>query len=421
VTLFAFAWVVVGGVIIVLVYVDIFLTVLHPSVESPLSNRFQQTIWRGLQVVAHVLPSGPHRHALLGLGLPLMVAGLIGFWLLLLSVGFACLYTPWIGDLAVFSADNAFGGFFDALYYSSVTLSTLGYGDLLPLTPTFRILAVFEALTGAVTISASVAYILAVYPALADQRTLARTLNAEVAGQSDGLPMLRRYLMSDGNWHSDLFTTIRELAFALLNISASHETHPVLYYAHAKHVQHSFVRMLITAQSLVSILRYSLSVDQHPDTVNNPHLLLLEQSLHYSLNQLSQSIHVTQSEAASDDGQRYAAAYAHVCDVMEQIGLKSSRLQHASAVPVLVESEAEEPGDDGNAAQGVRAAETFAYNGDPNVLDPALDLASATPEQAYAVFRQQTDPRIEAYALACGYGIEEARASTATTWWKGSR
>jgi voltage-gated potassium channel Kch len=418
---FAFAWVIVGVVIIVLVYVDIFLTVLHPSVESPLSNRFQQTIWRGLQVMARVLPTDTQRHALLGLGLPLMVAGLIVFWLLLLSVGFACLYTPWIGDPTVFSADSALGGFFDALYYSSVTLATLGYGDLLPLTPAFRTLAVFEALTGAVTISAAVAYILAVYPALAEQRTLARTLNAEVAGQSDALPMLRRYLMSDGNWHSDLFTTIRELAFALLNISESHETHSVLYYAHARHVQHSFVRMLITAQSLVSTLRYSLSVDHHPDTVNNPHVLLLEQSLHYSLNQLSKSVHVTLPGAVSDNGQQYAAAYAHVCDVVEQIGLKSSRVQRTLAVPVLVESEAEEQSGDENAVQRVRAAETFAYDGDPSVLDPALDLASATPEQAYAVFRQQTDPRIAAYALACGYGIEEARASTSTTWWTGAR
>ena len=39
-------------------------------------------------------------------------------------------------------------GMGDAIYFSFVTLATLGYGDLTPATPAMRGLAVFEAVIG---------------------------------------------------------------------------------------------------------------------------------------------------------------------------------------------------------------------------------------------------------------------------------
>jgi voltage-gated potassium channel Kch len=39
-------------------------------------------------------------------------------------------------------------GMGDAIYFSFVTLATLGYGDLVPATPAMRGLAVFEAVIG---------------------------------------------------------------------------------------------------------------------------------------------------------------------------------------------------------------------------------------------------------------------------------
>ena len=413
---------VLGALLIIVVCVDIFLTVLHPTIESPLSNRFQQIIWQGLRVVERVVHRYQRKMGILDSGLPLMVAGLIIFWLMLLGFGFACLYYHWIGDPNTFRSSNPIeGSFFDALYYSGVTLATLGYGDIQPISIPFRALAVIEAITGAITISAGVAYILAVYPALNQQRTIARALNAEVAGQSDALPMLRRYRAADGQWHSELFTQLRDLALALLDITESHETHSVLYYAHPRHVQHSFLRVLITAQSLVAILRYGLSVDRYPDTVKHPHVLLLEQSLHYSLHRLSMSIHIPETSQAHVpvNQQSLAEEYRTVCNELEQIGLTSARLQRSAGVPVLVESDAERDTTNESAEHAALVDGSFEYNGEPNILDPALDLASQSSEAAFVVFRLQTDPLIAAYAVACSYVLDDARASYSTMWWTG--
>ena len=54
-------------------------------------------------------------------------------------------------------------------------------------------------------------------------------------------------------------------------------------------------------------------------------------------------------------------------------------------------------------------------------LDPALDLASDSPLEAYVAFRLASDPHIAAYASANGYTLEEARADYETTWWVGGR
>lgn len=415
-------FVIFGAFVVITVSLDVFITVLHPSVESRLSNRFQQAIWYTLRLIDSAVNRRKHRVEILCWGLPLMVAGLIVLWLMLFGVGFACIYYPWIGNRTIFNATNPINGhFFDALYYSGVTLATLGYGDIQPIALPFRALAVVEAVTGAVTVSAGVAYILAVYPALAQQRTIARALNAEVAGQSDALPMIRRYLTADGQWHSDLFSQMREFALDLLNISESHDTHSVLYFAHTRHVQHSFLRVLVTAQSLVSILRYGLSIDAYPDTVKHPHVLLLEQSLHYSLHQLNRSIHTTASAQANQHGEelQLAKEFKKLCRDLEQVGLTTARTQHSAGVPVLIETDAEDEHYADSPRQNQTRSESFQYNGDPDVLDPALDLSSQSPVAAYCEFRLQTDPLISAYATACGYTLDQVRASYSTTWWTG--
>lgn len=351
-----------------------------------------------------------------------MVAGLILLWLLLLAIGFALIYYPWIGNAGVFSSDNPLEQTaLNALYYSGVTLGTLGYGDIQPLTNPFRILAVIEALSGAVTISFGVAYVLAVYPALARTRTIAATLEGEVAGQSSALPMVRRYLTQDQRWSGELATRLREIGLELVALTQDHVTHPVLYYAHPQRVQHSFLRILVTAQSLIGLLRYGLSPDQHPDLVRHPHLLLLEEALHYSLRRLTASLHMPPLSEPNphEEQERLLAEFASVCDGLERIGLVSARIRNTRPVPVLMETTISTHPNVENGRLATEDKDTFTYEGQPEVMDPALDLASDSASQAYIAFRLATDPHIAAYAETCGYPLEVALADSQTTWWVG--
>jgi hypothetical protein len=67
---------------------------------------------------------------------------------LVFSVTFHVMETIWPGSLHVTSAEGAPGaavGLKNAIYFSFVTLATLGYGDVVPATPLARSLAIFEA------------------------------------------------------------------------------------------------------------------------------------------------------------------------------------------------------------------------------------------------------------------------------------
>ena len=397
-----------GVLLLALVQLDIVATVLHPGLESPFSNRLQRGLWRALRRIAR-RPGG----ALLTAGFPLMIVSLIFAWLGLLLVGFALLYHPWLGDPRAFTLPTgARSSWLAALYFSGTTLSTLGYGDIAPVAWPFRLLAVTEAASGVVTITLSVTYLLNVFPALTRQRALALALDAETVGHPGGLPLVRRYLGGRHRWEAQFDARLRELAGAILDLTANHESHPILYYAHPRRVEQSVLRVLVTAQGLVGLLRYGLSPDAHGDLVHNPQVVLLEQALGYSLRHLAASLH-TPSAAPRDDRalrDRYAADYRGLCAELERLGLASSRQGAARPVSVLAAAT-----DDVDLAS-VTASAAPGGGRDGRFLDPAIDLTSRSPLDAYVAFRRATDPLLTAYAATSGYSLREATSDERATW-----
>lgn len=437
-----------GVSMVLLVAFDVVVTVLHPEVESPLSTRFQLLLWRLLRALQRRLTpqhEGQERgRTVLNWGLPLMVSGLIVLWLTVLAFGFALIYYPWIGDSHAFASPHGnAGSFTKALYFSGVTLATLGYGDIQPVSWPFRLLAIAEGFTGAVGIGLQVAYVLAVYPAFSRLRTTGVSLDAEVAGQAGALPLVRRYMTSPGEWNPGLSTRLYSLAQDILAITEAHETHPVLYYAHPRRVQHSFLRILATAQSIIGLLRYGLSPDTHADMVRDPQLLLLEQALHYSLRRLNASLTISESEeeVVTKNRVHLSDEYNRVCDQLEALGLTSSRQKATTPVPVLVEASVETNPDetrphhpreiedgalsthgDNASAPSLDDHPELPGELDPlDLLDPALDLKSSSALDAFIVFHAETDPYLTAYASACGYTLEAATADQQTSWWIGAR
>ena len=406
----------VGVLMIIVTLFDIVATVLHPQAQSPISNRFHRLAWRLLLFGARPFTAGDRRHALLGWGLPLLISGLIGLWVLLLAVGFALLYYPWIGDPAYFDTPpGTTGSPLDALYFSGTSLTTVGFGDFQATRNPFRLLAIAEAASGFVVISLSVAYLLAVYPAVGRVQALAVALDAEVAGQPGTLPLVRRYLAAEGRWDDAFADRLRELAVALLEVTGVHETHPVLYYSHPRHPHHSFLRVLLTAQGIVGRCRYGLSPDKHGAIVRNPQLVLLEQSLLYALRRLSASLHIPEirREDALPEDDQLRADYERICAELEELGLTSSRQLDSAPIAPILDSSVDDPArdEDGDDDDTGHRANTRAVGGREaqGVGDPAYDDTATSPDAAYLAFRCETDPHIVAYAVACGYPIDEAR------------
>lgn len=69
---------------------------------------------------------------------------------LLMGLGWSIIISVWVGNFPEsFSFAEVSGeGFFNAFYYTFVTMTTLGYGDLLPLTPAAKSFSVLISVSG---------------------------------------------------------------------------------------------------------------------------------------------------------------------------------------------------------------------------------------------------------------------------------
>lgn len=147
---------------------DVFNTLLHPSgagaIGPGMFRMLRKLLGRQQRVAA-----------------PLGIVTTIATWAGGLMIGFALIYWPHLPERFVLAAGldpAAQGGFGDAVYVSGVALVTLGFGDIVAQASVLRLALVLEALIGFALLSASITWVLSIYPALVRSRALASTINA---------------------------------------------------------------------------------------------------------------------------------------------------------------------------------------------------------------------------------------------------
>lgn len=177
-------WSVLGAALIAIVLLDVFHTLWHPSGQGRLGHKLMALVWRLTR---------RRRPRLRQLGGPLSMVTVTLTWVVLVALGAALLYWPHLPDGFSYAAglDPLRGEFLDAIYLSLVTVTTLGFGDIVPTDPWLRLVPPVEALIGFALLTAVVSWVLQVYPALTRRRGLAlRLAFLRDAGTLDGLDRL---------------------------------------------------------------------------------------------------------------------------------------------------------------------------------------------------------------------------------------
>jgi hypothetical protein len=302
------------------------------------------------------------RAEVLGWGAPLMIGGILVFWSTLYVVGFALVYVPFMRNVSAFSVSGAGPGsaLGDALYFSATSFVTTGYGDIVPVHPLARLLALLEGGLGLTTLSLSVTYLLSVYPLIARKMSLAQSLNQETGGRSDAVVLAQRYV-SSGRYEA-LAQRLAGMNDALLQLGQSHALYPVLYFVRPREAHLSFVRVLAVIQGIVATLRYGLDPEVYDDVVTDPRLLILEEGLLSTLHMLADSSHLAPARATESD-----LEVAH----RDHIALLDALREHGVA---------------------------------------AVSSGDRATHEAHNRFRTATDRYLRAYAENAGYDIATARA-----------
>ena len=232
-------------VVIGLVLVDAFEAMVLPRrvtrAYRPARGYFR-SMWALWRAAACRLPPGKRRETFLGVFGPLSMLLLFCLWAFSLVFAFGVLH--WSLATPMFLAHAEPAGLVTYLYFSGVTFFTLGFGDVSPVAPLGRFLAVAEAGTGFGFMAVIIGY-LPVLSQAASQREITISLLDARAGSppSAAEGLLRAARVGKIASVEPFLAEWERWAAQLLE---SHLSFPVLVYYRSQHDNQSWLSALIS-------------------------------------------------------------------------------------------------------------------------------------------------------------------------------
>jgi hypothetical protein len=253
---------VVAGVLLILVgLLDVFFSVLHYDGFGFLSSRLYNRLFEAVRFVTRQLP---RKYRALGLSMaaPLMVPVTITVWIFLVSLGYALVYYAGMdGRTFSFSNLGLQPSFMEAIYFSGVTIATLGLGDVTPLSPLYQAIAVSEALVGFGILTLSITYVIGIYEILRQLGVLTAGLYHQAQDTDDPLSILVPHF--PGGKHRGLEAHLMALHRDLVEVYEGLRRYPVVYYYHSRRAYRSLPFAFRMIGGMAGALRWGLPRD-HP-------------------------------------------------------------------------------------------------------------------------------------------------------------
>ena len=317
-----------GGALLLLVAYDIYATILHASARfGPIGESLNRVVWRMMRGLAFRL-SRSRRHRLLNTVGPLLLPSLIFIYIVMLVVSFALIYYPRMPEQFVVGPEARVAAWNESLYFSGITLTTVGYGDIAPRTLAMRIVSMFESASGFIVISLAITYLLTVYTALERKRTIAISLYHQAEEGADVAGFLS-YHFVDGRFYG-LQDTLRFATRDLQSLLESHIEHPVIHYFHPVEVYKSLPRILFLLLETCTVIRACLDQDEYSEIRNRPEGRTLEASVRHVLGALVASLDLERRvqeryEITSEEERRWRLRYKATMRRLSSSGIKTRR------------------------------------------------------------------------------------------------
>lgn len=218
--------VVCGALLVLLVFVDALLTTVTVSAGAgPLTSKILAACWR---LLLRFHRDGTERSFLTYGGTMLLMTTVL-LWVAGLWAGWTLVF---LGSEAVVQATTrAPAGLADQVYFSGLTVFTLGTGDYVAATPGWRLVSAFTAFSGLFLVTLAITYLVSVVSAVVNRRALAIQIH--------GLGATAEEIVTRG-WDGERFSPMFEQH--LVNVTTHVVTaaeqdlaYPVLHYFRASH------------------------------------------------------------------------------------------------------------------------------------------------------------------------------------------
>ena len=269
---------------LVFVFYDIYSTILRATKRQGfLSDFLNRGLWRiATRITCHLDRRWRHR-ILTSVG-PLLMPLLIAIIVTMLITGFALVYLPRIETDFNISERAGGNAIMQAFYFSGVTLLTIGYGDMVPVSGAMRLAAMIEAACGLGIISLSITYLLSVYNALERKRAVALTFYHQARQGADVSGFITNHF-ARGRFYS-LTETLRQSTRDLDELLESHLEHSVIHYFHPLEVYKGLPRALFIVLETTAILNAHVDEKEYVEAGDHPDVLIAGDSARHVLAEL---------------------------------------------------------------------------------------------------------------------------------------
>jgi hypothetical protein len=235
---------IIGIIVVFAVLLDAFETVVLPRRvrrQYRLTSWFYRRTWVPWRKITTHIKSPSQRENFLGYFGPLSLLWLLGLWAVTLIFGFALLQYGAGEHVQLSGEPITFGRL---LYHSGETFFTLGYGDIVPISPTARLLAVVEAGMGFGFLGTVIGYLPTIYAAFSRREIQISLLDARAGSPPTAAELLGRF----GNRPQQLeFDQIlREWERWAGEVLESHISYPPLSFFRSQHSNQSWLGALTT-------------------------------------------------------------------------------------------------------------------------------------------------------------------------------
>jgi len=243
----------VAGIVIILgILLDAFETIVLPrriQRSFRLTGLFYRITWTPWAKIAGWIKSPNRRETYLSYFGPLSLIFLLVVWAISLIFGFA-LVQYGAGEHLRVSGENV--NFGVLLYHSGETFFTLGYGDVVPVSPLARTIAVLEAGMGFGFLAIVIGYLPTIYQAFADRELEISMLDSRAGSPPTATEMLTRLgCCPDGRVLDEIF---RDWERWSANVLASHLSYPVLSFFRSQHSNQSWLGALTLMLDVTSLV-----------------------------------------------------------------------------------------------------------------------------------------------------------------------
>ena len=248
---------ILGLALIASILWDTFETVILPrrvTRRLRLTNFFYSVVWIPWSAFARRIKNSKRRETLLALFGPLSLLMLLAVWAFGVILGYALVF--WGSKAHLNNPYSETINLWTYLYLSGETFFTLGYGDVAPINPLARFIAVVETANGFALLAVVISYLPVLYQAFSNREASISILDARAGSPSSAVELLRRHRAEDS--YDDLNRLLSEWERWSAELLESHLSYPVLCYFRSQHDNQSWLRALTTILDTCALVMLGL-------------------------------------------------------------------------------------------------------------------------------------------------------------------